>query len=221
MNILIIGPQASGKGTQAEKLIEKYGLAHVEMGRLLRDISQKDTVLGNRVRKIINEGKLVSDELVVEVLDNYLSSLGRLEGILFDGFPRTLSQAEYFDKFLSDKGKRLEIVIFLTLPRQETFKRLVNRRICEKCGRVFNLLTRPPKKEGICDFCEGKLIVRKDEIPEKIETRLTEFEKQTFPMIDYYRKKGIVEEVDGDRPIPVIFEDIVKRLEKRGLGKDA
>lgn len=217
MNIVFVGPQASGKGTQAEKLIEKFGLAYVEMGGLLRRISKEDSLLGNKVKTAIDTGKLVSDELVMEVLENYLNGLGRLEGIIFDGFPRVISQAEYFEIFLAKSGKKIDVVIYLDLPREETFKRLINRRMCEKCGKTFNLLTKPSKSGNICDACGGRLIIRSDETPEKINVRLDEFEKQTWPLIEYFKEKGILEEVDGNRPIEVIFEDIEERIKKRGL----
>jgi len=217
MNVLIVGPQASGKGTQAEKLIEKFGLAHVEMGSLLRDIAKEQTPLGYKVSQLVNNGKLVPDELVIEILNNYLNGIGRLEGILFDGFPRIISQAEYFEKFLEEKGQKLDLVIYLTLPREEVFKRLINRRTCSTCGKIFNLLTKPPKVDGVCDFCEGKLIIRADETPEKINSRLDWFEKEVVPMIEFYRQRDMVEEINGNRPIEVIFKDIAKSLEKRGL----
>lgn len=217
MNLLIVGPQASGKGTQAEKLIEKFGLAHVEMGNLLRNIAKEQTPLGYKVADLVNNGKLVPDELVIEILGQYLNGIGRLEGILFDGFPRIISQAEYFEKFLQEKGQKLDLVIYLTLPREEVFKRLTNRRTCSKCGKVFNLLTKPPKVAGVCDFCSGELIVRADETPEKINSRLDWFEQGVLPMIDFYRQKEMVEEIDGNRPIEVVFEDVVKRLRQRGL----
>lgn len=217
MNILLIGPQASGKGTQAEKLVEKYSLAHIEMGKLLRSVEKEDSDLGRKVAEMMQNGILVTDEIVIEVMNKYLQSINRLDGILFDGFPRVLSQAEYFEKFLEEKGKKIDLVIYLVLPREETFKRIANRRICEKCGKVFNLVTNPPRVEGVCDYCSGQLIIRNDETPEKINIRLDQFEKQTKPLVDFYQKKGIVEEVDGNRPIDVIFEDIVSRIKNRNL----
>lgn len=217
MNILLIGPIASGKGTQAEKLIDKFNLAHVEMGGLLRAVSKQETPLGEKVREFINNGKLVTDDIVVEIVNNYLQGIGKLDGILFDGFPRIVSQAEYFEKFLHEKGLKLDIVIYLTLPRAEILNRIVNRRTCEKCGKVFNLVTRPPKTEGVCDYCGGKLMSRSDETPEKTATRIDWFEKEVLPVVDFYGTKGIVEKVDGNRPIEAIFTDIVERLEKRGL----
>jgi len=146
-----------------------------------------------------------------------LANIGKLDGILFDGFPRIVSQAEYFDNFLSQKGQKLDLVVYLTLPREEVFKRLINRRICSQCGKVFNILTNPPKVEGICDFCGGALVIREDDTPEKINKRLDGFENKTVPMIEYYKQKGIVEKLDGNRPIEVIFDDVVERMKKRGL----
>lgn len=217
MNILLIGPQGSGKGTQAEKLIEKFNLAHVEMGGLLRRIAAEDSILGHKVAEIISAGKLVPDDIVIKILNNCLGSIGRIDGILFDGFPRVVSQAQYFEKFLSEKSQKIDIVIYLSLPREEVFKRLSSRRTCEKCGKVFNVLTKPPKIEGVCDFCQGKLMIRDDETPEKINARLEAFEKQTLPMVEYFRQKDLLEEIDGNRPIDMIFTDIVQRLNKRGL----
>ncbi len=220
MNILLVGPIASGKGTQAQKLIEKFNLAQVEMGSLLRSVSKEETPLGQKVRDFLDHRILVTDDIVAEVVDKYLDGIGRLDGILFDGFPRKLSQAKYFEEFMVKKGLKIDIVINLTLPREEIFKRLQNRRTCEKCGKVYNLLTNPPKTEGACDDCGGKLIKRSDETPEKTVVGLRQFEEITMPMIEYFRQKGIVEEVDGNRPIEVIFEDIVERLKKRGLVKE-
>lgn len=217
MNLLLVGPIASGKGTQAEKLITKYSLAHVEMGRLLRVISKEETETGQRVRELLDRGSLIPDEIASEVVNTHLQSVNRLKGILFDGFPRILSQAKYFEKFMTEKGVKIDMVIYLTLPREEIFKRLANRRTCEQCGKVYNLSTKPPMVGGICDDCGGKLVSRSDESPEKSAVRIDWFEKQVIPMINYYRSKGMVEEVDGNRSIEVIFEDIVSRLEKRGL----
>jgi adenylate kinase len=217
MNILLVGPIASGKGTQAEKLIEKFNLAHVEMGSLLRSITREETPLGRKVKGFLDSGKLVTDDIVAEVVNNYLQSVGRLDGILFDGFPRILSQAKYFEEFLSQKGLKIDVVLYLTLPKEEILSRILNRRTCEKCGRVYNLVTNPPKTEGVCDDCGGKLISRSDETPEKTAVRVKWFEDEVIPMIEYYRQKGLVEEIDGNRPIEVIFEDIVERLKKRRL----
>lgn len=221
MNILLIGSQGSGKGTQAEKLIEKFKFAHVEMGGLCRKIAAEDSPLGHQVAELINDGKLVPDEVVVRILDNYLSGVAGLEGILFDGFPRNVSQAQYFEKYLTEKGQKLDLVIFLSLSEEETFKRLSNRRTCKKCGKIFNILTKPSLKIGVCDFCGGDLIIRQDETPKKIKTRLSAFKEQTIPMINFFKEKGLVEEVDGNQSIEKVFEDIVGKLEKRGLEKDA
>lgn len=217
MNLLIIGPQASGKGTQAEKLAEKFNLAHLEMGSLFRKIEKEETTLGSKIKDYVEKGILVSDDLVIEVVNNYLEGIGRLDGIVFDGFPRVLSQAEYFEQFLKEKEKKIDLVIFLVLPREEVIKRLVNRRICEKCGKIYNLLTQPPRQQNHCDDCQGNLVLRSDETPEVITKRLSEYEEKTRPLIEFYRKRGILEEIDGHRSIEVIFEDIVARLEKRGL----
>lgn len=221
MNILLVGPIASGKGTQAQKLIERFNLAHLEMGGLFRSISKEETPLGYKVKDFIDNGKLVTDDIVVEVVENYLQSIGRLDGILFDGFPRVLSQAKYFEEFLIKKGLKIDVVLYLTLPKEEILNRILNRRTCEKCGRIFNFVTNPPKIEGVCDDCGGKLISRSDETPEKTASRIEWFEKEVVPMIDFYKSRGMVEEIDGNRPIEAIFKDIIERLGKKGLVKNA
>lgn len=217
MNLLLLGPQGSGKGSQAEKLIEKFGLAYIEMGGLLRKIAKEDSSLGNKVKDFIEKGFLVPDEVTIEVLNNYLRGIGELEGMVLDGFPRVLSQAKYFERFLNEKGKKIDLVIYLTLSREDTLRRLTNRRICPQCGRIFNLLTNPPQKEGICDSCQGKLILRSDETPEAINKRLDEFEKQTKPLIDFFRQRNILEEIDGSPSIDAVFAKILQKLKNRGL----
>jgi len=220
MKIILIGPQAAGKGTQGVKLAEKFKLPYVEMGKILRQIASEESPLGKKVNELINiKGVLVPDEIIYQVIEKHLKSLIDNNGFIIDGFPRVISQAEYFEKFLASYGEKVDMVIYLTLPKEETFRRLINRRVCQKCGRAYNLLTAPPKKEGICDVCGGKLIVRADETPEKIKTRLKEFFRQTMPVVDFYRKKGILEEIDGNQPIDIVFEDILSRLKRKGLIK--
>ncbi len=218
--ISVLGPPGSGKGTQAEKLIAKYNLAYVNMGGILRELKEKNTPLSEEVSSYLDKGLLVPDEVIIKVLEDYLSGIGRLDGIVFDGFPRVLSQAKYFDEFLNQKGQQIDLVIYFTLSEDEIIKRLANRRTCSQCGRVFNLVTNPPQKEGICDSCGGQLIVRSDETPEAISNRLKQFKEKTLPVVEYYKNKGLVEEVDAQRPIEVIFEDIVARLRKRVLSNE-
>jgi len=217
MNILLVGPQGAGKGTQAEKLVQKFNLAYLQTGGIFREIQTQDTPLGRRVAEFMNKGILVPDEIVVQVVQSHLEKLGQMDNIVFDGFPRNVAQAEYFDKLLAEKGRAIDVVFFLTLTEEESIRRLGNRRICEKCGQIFNLLTKPPKVDGICDICGGRLMIRSDETPEAIKTRLKEFWTKTQPLIDYYQQRGLVEEIDGNRPIEVIFEDILARLARRGL----
>lgn len=217
MNILLVGPIASGKGTQAQKLLTKYNLAHVEMGGLLRLVAKEDSTLGNKVKEFLDNRILVTDDIIFEVINSYLKNIGKLDGILFDGFPRKLSQAKYFENFMEKSGLKIDVVVELTLPTNEILSRIMNRRTCEKCGRIYNKITNPPKVVDICDDCGGKLITRSDETPEKTLTGIKQFEEITMPMIEYYKTKNMVEEIDGNRPIEVIFEDITERLKKRGL----
>lgn len=217
MNIVIIGPQASGKGTQAEKLTKAYNLVHLEMGRVLRMISKEDTPIGKSIKELINKGILVSDEVIKQVMNKYLKRVSEMNSVIFDGFPRTLSQAMYLESFLSENGKKIDLVIYLALPQKITVERLNSRRVCEKCGAVFNLLTKPSRTKGFCDECGEKLIVREDETPQAISKRLKLFEKETQPVIKFYEKKGILERIDARLKIEEIFNEIIFRLKKRGL----
>ena len=217
MNLIIIGPQACGKGTQAEKLSNKYDLAHIEMGDILRSVAKQESLLGEKIKEYTNSGRLVPDEIIVEVLNDRLQSLEKIDGFIFDGFPRIISQAEYLDKFLFEKSKKIDLVINLVLPRDVSIKRLMGRRTCSQCKKVYNLVTNPPKKEDQCDECGGKLVIREDETMAVIETRLAVFEEQTKPVIEFYEKRGILEKIDGTLSIEEIFSEINQRLCKRGL----
>ncbi len=213
MNLAILGPQGSGKGTQAEKLAEKYGLLHIETGRILRDIVKSDSPMGSQIREIMNGGQLVSDKILTQVLSEHITSDGIKEGIIFDGTPRDLDQYEVIKKLLGNLGGKLDKVIYLKISNEESIKRLSNRRTCQNCGEVYNLLTNPPREEGKCDMCGATLVQREDDKPEIIAKRLAKFAEATTPVINQAREEGILQEIDGERPIEVIFEDIVSRLQ--------
>ncbi len=210
MNIIILGPQGSGKGTQAKKLSDKLGLTIAEAGRLIRKASESDP----KISEIINQkGQLIPAEDAFRLITTFLEEKdAKAVNFLLDGYPRSIRQYELLKEWLLKKNTKIDLVIFLNISEEETVKRLSARRVCEECGTNYNLITNPPLNEG-CE-CGGKLIQREDDKSEAINKRLAEYKKRTEPVIDIYRKEGILEEVDGERPIEVIFEDILKRIEK-------
>jgi adenylate kinase len=212
MNIVILGPQASGKGTQADLLVKKYGLFYLEMGQILRDLVEKKDKEGEKIASFINQGHLVPDEMIMEVLGRFLTPANLQKGILFDGFPRNLSQAEIFQKELEKYQAKIDKVIFLKISTQESLKRLSGRRHCSCCGRDYNLVTMPPKQGEICDDDGCRLVAREDETPEDIKQRLSVYQRETLPVIDFYRQEGILLEVDGERSIEAIHQEILKGL---------
>ena len=217
MIILLIGPQASGKGTQAKLLVEKFGMTYFEMGKIFREISKERSSWGRRISAFVLNGKPVPDDLTIQIADKSFEQMKDLGNVVFDGLPRTPDQAKYLEDLLSKHGKKIDLVVYLSLAKEKVFERLANRRTCSQCGRVYNTVTSPPIVDGVCDSCGGKLVVRDDETPERIYRRLSWFDLNVLPTIEYFKGKGLVEEVDGDRPIEVIFKDIVERLKKRGL----
>jgi len=210
MNIVILGPQGSGKGTQAELLAQKFGLFHMESGQMLREMTKTN----KRIADMINNGVLVPDEEALGYIEDHLLVHNKsFDNIIFDGYPRTASQYTLLKNWAQGKGHPIIKVLVLSIPEEETIKRLSARRTCEKCGRVYNLITNPPANEDICGECGGKLIQREDDKPETIQKRLAIYHERTMPVIEEAKKDGILAEVDGLRPIQVIFEDLEKIME--------
>jgi adenylate kinase len=212
MNIIILGPQGSGKGTQAKMLSEKLGLFYLEVGGLLRKEITKGTSLGEEIFSLVDGGKLVPDEVLLKVITPSLNEETFRRGIIFDGFPRIFSQIDILESKLNEFNAKIDRVILLNISRRESIRRLSARRNCPKCGRIYNLITLPPKIVGVCDDDGAELITRKDETPEAIEERLNIFEKESFPIVEYFQKQGLVIYIDGEQPIDVIFKQILEKL---------
>ena len=214
MNIILLAPPAAGKGTQAELLTEEYNLNHISTGNLLREASQEQTEFGNKLKSMLESGNLVSDEIVLEVLDKYLDKTNNFN-LLLDGFPRDIYQAEKLDELLKSKGSKIDYVFLLNVDKDTLLYRITGRRLCKSCGAIYNVNIDPlkPKIDSICDKCGGNLIARKDDNEETFEVRYQEYEHQTKPLIDYYLRQNNLYEIDSSiskedtfRQIKSIFE---------------
>ncbi|MFZ2975734.1 MAG: nucleoside monophosphate kinase [Candidatus Moraniibacteriota bacterium] len=213
MNIVILGPQGSGKGTQAEKLAQKFDLEHIDMGKFLREVAKLDTSLGKQIHEIINIKKeLVSDRILREVIHLKIMGLPRERGVVFDGVPRNIQQLNYFEEVIKESGRKIDKAILIKLSEEESLKRISKRRICEKCKKVFILGKDIQNEDEKCNICEGKIIQRIDDTKEGVMKRLKIFEQETMPMSEYYKKQGKFIEIDGDKEIEKVFEDILEKL---------
>jgi adenylate kinase len=212
MNIIILGPQGSGKGTQAKLLTEELGLVYLEMGEILRKMAVSQDSLGKKIADFQKEGILVNDQIMAETLKIYLTADNLLKGIILDGFPRNLSQINLLEERLKDFQAIIDKVIFLNISVEESIRRLTARRVCPKCGRNFNLLTMVPKKENLCDDCNIVLVKRNDENDSVIRKRLEIYQTETLPVIDYYRQKGILLEVNGEQSVEAIHQEILAKI---------
>ncbi len=211
MNIIMIGAQGSGKGTQAETLEQVMGLRPCASGELLREHIARETPLGLAARPYVEHGDLVPDDLVVQMILDFVRSHGS-EGIVLDGFPRTIAQAERLDADLARMGHRIDRVVYLDVPRALLYERLSGRYICRAHGHVWNIISKPPRVPGICDSDGSELFQRADDAPEKIAHRLDIFFSETIKLLDYYAAQGKLLHVDGARPIDEVTRTIMEAL---------
>lgn len=194
MIIIMLGAPGTGKGTVAGLLQEKLGIKQVSTGDIFRKNIKEQTELGKLAEQYISKGQLVPDDVTIKIVEDRLNEADVQKGIILDGFPRTVKQAEVLDKILTKKGKKVDKVINLTTPEEEIIERIVNRRICSnpECKTIYNVVMNPPKVEGICDKCGSELIQRKDDNEETVKARIKSYVEQTSPLVDYYEKKGIL-----------------------------
>lgn len=217
MNLILFGAPGSGKGTQAERLRDRFSLKHISTGDLLRDAVARGTELGKKVESIMAAGELVSDEIVLELIREAVSSVKAdesLTGWMLDGFPRTVGQAQALDQLLADTGERIDEVVVLEVDRDAVIQRLSARRSCPECKAVYNVLNMPPTKDGVCDNCGAALVHRKDDQPETISNRLDVYEAQTMPILEHYQGNVDIGKVDGNSPIDEVtaaIERVVQR----------
>jgi adenylate kinase len=213
MNIVLLGPPGSGKGTQAKMIAEKFNTLHISTGDILRENVRNDTPLGQEAKKFMDAGQLVPDELLISIIKDRLAKPDVTGGYMLDGYPRTTPQAEALDKILPELNQAIDVVLNIDVPDDELVRRLSGRRMCQ-CGVSYHLVFNPPKEEGKCDVCGGELYHRDDDKEKAILNRLDVYKEQTQPLIDYYTKAGIIANVNGAAEIPAIFEEISKILEK-------
>ncbi len=204
MYLILLGPPGSGKGTQAERLKEQLGLPHVASGDLFRESIGHETELGLLAKRYIDRGQLVPDDVTIAMVRERLQQPDCDEGVILDGFPRTLAQAEALDKILASRDRALTEVLYINVPDEELVRRLSGRRICRQCQTPYHLVFNPPAEEGVCDECGGELYQRDDDQPETVRARLKVYHEQTAPLIDYYRQAGLLVEVDGEGDIETV-----------------
>ena len=212
MNLVLFGPPGAGKGTQSSLLIEKKGFSHISTGDLLREAIKAESKLGLEAKKIMDQGLLVPDEVVIGLVEEKLSSKPN-GSFIFDGFPRTQAQAEALDKLLESFKKPLEKAIFLEVDSKKLVSRLTGRRVCQKCGSTFHIHAQPPKVEGVCDVCGGALIQRPDDKEEVISKRLMAYKQSTAPLKEFYSAQGKLVSVDGEGQVAEVFGRLEKEVD--------
>jgi len=212
MKIIMLGAPGAGKGTQAKKIAERYGLPHVSTGDIFRANIKNGTELGIEAKKYMDQGMLVPDELTVKILLDRVAQEDCKNGYILDGFPRTIPQAEVLDKALTELGDQIDYAVNVDVPDENIVNRMSGRRACVACGGTYHIVYAPTKVEGICDACGGELILRDDDKPETVQKRLSVYHEQTQPLIDFYNNKKILVEVDGTQEMNEVFDAIVRIL---------
>ncbi|AVW92191.1 adenylate kinase [Celeribacter baekdonensis] len=212
MNIILLGPPGAGKGTQARRLVEERGMVQLSTGDMLRDARTSGTEMGKKVAAIMDAGQLVTDEIVIGLIDEKIRN-GNAAGFIFDGFPRTLGQADALNELLSRNGAQLEAVIEIAVDDQALVNRITGRYTCGNCGEVYHDTTKPTKVDGVCDACGSTDLKRRaDDNEDSLKTRLMEYYKKTSPLIGYYYARGDLKSVDGLQDPEKVAADIAKAL---------
>ena len=212
MKIIMLGAPGAGKGTQAKMIAAKYGVPHISTGDIFRANIKNGTELGAKAKEYMDKGALVPDELTCDLVVDRIHQDDCAKGFVLDGFPRTIPQAEALEKALAKDNEKMDYAIDIEVPDESIVKRMSGRRACVNCGATYHIVSAPPKVEGICDHCGGKLTTRDDDKPETVQKRLTVYHEQTQPLIDFYKKTGILHSVDGTKQLDEVFAEVVKIL---------
>ncbi|WP_188456396.1 adenylate kinase [Virgibacillus oceani] len=214
MNLILMGLPGAGKGTQAEKIVEKYNIPHISTGDMFRLAIKEGTELGKKAKEFMDQGALVPDEVTIGIVDERLRKDDCQNGFLLDGFPRTIAQAEALQTLLENRHEDIDYVLHVDVPEGNLVERLTGRRICPTCGATYHVMYNPPKVDGVCDKDGSSLIQREDDKAETVKTRLDVNIKQTKPLLDFYQEKGYLVTINGDQEINKVFQDIQAELEK-------
>ncbi|WP_338450537.1 adenylate kinase [Niallia oryzisoli] len=212
MNLVLMGLPGAGKGTQAEKIVEKYGIPHISTGDMFRAAIKEGTELGLKAKSFMDKGDLVPDEVTIGIVRERLSKDDCNKGFLLDGFPRTVPQAEALENILSDLNRKIDFVINIDVDQEILMERLTGRRICKSCGATYHLVFNPPANPDVCDKCGGELYQRADDNEETVGNRLEVNLKQTKPLLDFYETKGYLRNINGQQDIRIVFADLDKLL---------
>jgi adenylate kinase len=217
MHVILMGPQGAGKGTQADIIGPRLGLAKLSTGELFREAIAADSLLGREIKGPYGRGELIPDDLTLGLVEERLEALDddpEVRGALFDGFPRTRAQAEGLDTVLAKRGERIDKVVEISVPRDALIERLAGRRVCPNCGATFHVEFNPPTVEGICDRCGHQLIQRDDDTPEAIGRRLDLYDEKTAPLLAFYDERGLLRRVSGEQSIDDVSKDVLAAIEQ-------
>lgn len=214
MLVILLGPPGAGKGTQADKLVKERGLVYISTGDMLRKAVKEQTSLGRQAQEFMDSGALVPDELIMALVKERLQDFTCRQSALFDGFPRTVEQAECLEKILVEAGQTINLVIFIDVSDKELVERLTGRRVCGNCGANYHLKFKLPQVRNVCDVCGGDLLQRDDDTLETVIERLATFHEQTKPLVEYYQARGILGIVDGGQDIESVYLDMSNLFEK-------
>ena len=212
MKIIMLGAPGAGKGTQAKKIAEKYSIPHISTGDIFRANIKNNTELGKKAKTYMDKGELVPDELVVDLIMDRFKEADCVNGYVLDGFPRTVAQAEALQEFLVSRNENLDTALCIEVPSSFILERMTGRRVCLSCGASYHVKFNPPSVEGVCDVCGDNVIQRKDDVEETVKERLDVYERQTQPLIDFYKEKNLLSTVDGTKAINEVFESICNIL---------
>ncbi|MFP3156431.1 adenylate kinase [Lachnospiraceae bacterium ZAX-1] len=212
MKIIMLGAPGAGKGTQAKKIADKYHVPHISTGDIFRANIKQGTELGTKAKGYMDQGLLVPDELVVELVVDRIKNDDCKNGFVLDGFPRTIPQAEALDNALKKINEKMDYAIDVDVPDAHIVSRMAGRRACLDCGATYHVVTIPTKVEGICDRCGSKVVLRDDDQPKTVQKRLEVYHAQTAPLIDYYRAQNMLKTLDGTQPMESVFDAIVEIL---------
>lgn len=208
MNLILVGPPGSGKGTQAKMLVDKYGIPQISTGDILREAVKEGSPLGKKAKTLMDKGSLVPDEVVIGIIEERLNKPDCAGGFILDGFPRTVAQAEALGDILEKMGLEIDHLINIEVDDEELLKRLAGRRTCKKCGRGYHIFFDPPKSEDVCNECDGELYQRDDDKEDTIKSRLKVYHGQTAPVIEYYQRKNLSRSINGIGKM----EEVLKRI---------